>query len=411
MKSKAFILIRFFAPVINLLTDIINVFIWRDKRIVLFGSWMGNRFADNSRYLFQCLSTNKEKYHLKKVIWVTRNKIVYTSMKKQGYEVYMMHSLKSIYFHFKSGIHMVCNQSYPVRGYAGDIMGQFSGHATKINMWHGVPIKAGKSTGTNIKKGFIGKARFFLKTNKIFNFIFSPGHWDRALYFSTGEECTKRLSIFCGIKEKQFIDVGYPRDCVIDKYSNEERKTINNILSHDRSILYVPTFREYGEVPHPLEEESVWAYVNRNDVLWIEKPHSASKNQNHNKDCKNVLYLDGDFDINTILPYITLVITDYSSVCYDAMAFDKPTFFFDSDYDHYLYDERGFLCDYKNEVEGVEASTSSELVMLIEKYFEDERYRTYVSDHVEKVKKLVLSKNKKTIDEIIKALYDKGIMA
>lgn len=408
--SKAYIFIRGCAPVINLFTDIVNIFIWRDKKIVLFGSWMGNRFADNSRYLFQCLSDNKEKYNLKKVVWVTRNKNVYASLKEQGFEVYMMHSLKSIYYHFKSGIHMVCNQSYPVRGYSGDIMGQFSGHAIKINMWHGIPLKAGKSTGKNTKKGLIGNTRYFLKTNSIFNFIFTPGHWDRALYFSTGEECTKRLSVFCGIDEKQFLEVGYPRDCILGKNTEEEKQIINKISSHDKAILYVPTFRENGDVPYLLDDKIVLDYVKKNNILWIEKPHSASKKQKNNRVDKNVLYLNGDYDINTILPYITLVITDYSSVCYDAMAFDKPTFFFDSDYNHYLNDERGFLCDYKKEVEGVEAPTSSELMALIERYFEDEKYRTYVCSHVEEVKRLVLNKNKKTNEEIADELYKAGIM-
>lgn len=48
----------------------------RNKRIVLVGAWMGTKFADNSRYLYQYLFANKKKLGLKKVIWITRNKDV-----------------------------------------------------------------------------------------------------------------------------------------------------------------------------------------------------------------------------------------------------------------------------------------------------------------------------------------------
>ena len=38
-----------------------SLFWLKDKRIILFGGWFGERFADNTRFLFQYLSDNKKK--------------------------------------------------------------------------------------------------------------------------------------------------------------------------------------------------------------------------------------------------------------------------------------------------------------------------------------------------------------
>lgn len=99
--------IYFFYPLyyflMNLVTLFINIFIRRDKNIIIFGAWSGKRFAGNSRFLFQYLSLNKEKYCFTHVIWITKSKIVYNELKKLNYEVYMENSLKSICYHFKAG--------------------------------------------------------------------------------------------------------------------------------------------------------------------------------------------------------------------------------------------------------------------------------------------------------------------
>ena len=83
----------------------------RDNSIVLIGAWFGNRFADNSRYLFQYLSENKVALGLTHVIWVTRSSSVCKTIRQMGYECYMMDSEESIAYHKKAGIHIICNSA------------------------------------------------------------------------------------------------------------------------------------------------------------------------------------------------------------------------------------------------------------------------------------------------------------
>ena len=51
------IALRIFAPAVNLFTGAVNLVIRRDRRVLLFGSWMGDRYADNSRFLYFPRST------------------------------------------------------------------------------------------------------------------------------------------------------------------------------------------------------------------------------------------------------------------------------------------------------------------------------------------------------------------
>ena len=389
----SYILVRVFAPVINSLVALVNIFIRRDKKIVLFGSWMGNRYADNPRFFFQYINDHLDEYKIKKAIWVTRNIEVYDLLKKMGCEVYMMHSRKSYYYHLKAGVHVMCNISFPVKGIDGDIMGFLSGKAIKINMLHGIAIKAGKSTGANNKtRGMIGRLKYFLRNNRLFCAIFTPGHWDRAYLLSSGKECTRRNVLFYGVDEKWFIETGFPRNNTELKTIEAEQKVIDMISSSKYSVLYVPTFRENGKVPHPLNDVELKDYFLKHGYLWVEKPHPASKEELQLNDLgKQVLMLDPDLDINVVLPHISLLITDYSSVSYDAIAVDTPVLYYAADYDHYLKKERGFLCDYEALTRGFVAKNTAELIELIDRAFNDQEYREKLEEKVRAEKSTIFS--------------------
>ena len=62
--------------------------------------------------------------------------------------------------------------------------------------------------------------------------------------------------------------------------------------------------------------------------------------------CKNnILRLTSDFDINVLMPEISVLITDYSSAKADAQFFYKPIIFYVPDYEEYCSGDRGFMLD------------------------------------------------------------------
>ena len=70
----------------------------RDKNLIVFGAWFGEKFADNSKALFL--------YALEKgrnVVWITKSEDVYLKMKGQGYPVELAYSKKGMRACSKAG--------------------------------------------------------------------------------------------------------------------------------------------------------------------------------------------------------------------------------------------------------------------------------------------------------------------
>ena len=74
----------------------------------------------------------------------------------------------------------------------------------------------------------------------------------------------------------------------------------------------------------------------------------------------------GDTPVNEMLMKCRMLITDYSSVCWDMLYQNKPTLFYQFDLDQYN-EAHGSYIDMHKDLFGDRAETSSELFDLIEK--------------------------------------------
>lgn len=325
---------------LNILTIILSGIIKRDHSVWVFGAWMGTRFADNSRYLFQFLDKNKIKYQINKVIWVTRNKQLKKELSAMGYQAELTSSIKGIYYHIKAGVHVVCNMPYSNGIYLGDINGNLSMGAKKIQLWHGFPIKANVNTNNSANNSKLKQTWLFQ--------LSLPGEWEKKQYLiSTSHECSARYKQWFNNNELRIIECGYPRNCNCIKTTNEEQAIFKKITKHKTTILYLPTFRCYEiNFEHPLTSHELQEMIVKNNYLWIEKKHIASTENDSLSQCclpaENYLRLNDLFDINVILRDISLLISDYSSVSVDAVYFNIPVLFYVPDYDRYCEHDRGF---------------------------------------------------------------------
>lgn len=331
---------------VNIFVGLLNIFVWRDKKVLLFGSWFGEKFADNSRFLFEYLSENKEKYKLKRVIWITRNKDVYNDVSSLGYDVLYAHSIKSYYYHLKSGVHFICNNA-SFHGHKRDILTTLSFGAKKIQLWHGVGIK---SCGRLSKKN----------PNSIFTYIYyyficrfgQPGMWGLCYYLVTSEE-NQRVAIedYAAMK-KRIIIAQYPRLIRNYKLTLNEKRIIDKVIAEKRKkkiILFVPTFRaSNSNYISPQSINGFDSFLSSNSLLWIQKKHSADRNLLFsNIQSDNIYELSSDFDINLLYQFVDLVITDYSSASSDAIYWDKLTLEYCPDFDYYKSLDRGFVTDFQ----------------------------------------------------------------
>lgn len=344
--------------IFNSLIKIILIFIKKDSKVLIIGGWFGKRFADNSRYLYQYLNENKEKYHLKNIIWITNEKKIYFFIKKElRYEVYMKWSIKSIYYHLKAKFHII-DQS------PKDILYYLSTGAIKINLWHGFPLK---------------KIGIFVKEFKSDQNTIEIGEWEKKYVLTCSDFGDQTLGKAFNVDKEKMLRGCYPRNYFL---TNKNKKLLRSELKYleiikrkkqknIKIIMYLPTFRDKKKLIFLGEKNSkklemFFKFLYENNYFLITKIHFAgdkiiNKGRDKAEKNKKILNLPSEVDIYSILKEIDILITDYSSVYFDFLYLNRDIIFYPYDLEYYANEDRGLLLDYNGMTPGDKVYTLDEL--------------------------------------------------
>ncbi|WP_213370277.1 CDP-glycerol glycerophosphotransferase family protein [Mesobacillus boroniphilus] len=375
--------------IINFFILIISFLIPKTDKIVLVGGWYGKRFADNSKHFFLYAHENKEELGLEKVVWVTRSDEIKNELSSQGFNVYKSWSIPSVWYHFRAGIHLV-DQAF------SDINPWFSIRSKKINLWHGFPLKkigayADGSYKTNIQK----PETVWDKLDS----ILTRGNWGKHYVLATSDFSAKILAEAFNRPVESMIVSGYPRNYepLIEnpvKYiPNHEKDYLNKVVEAkkqgDKIIGYFPTFRDKRETlifgtSDSSEIQEIMDYFNESNIKVIGKFHFAGKDDKfsdlHNHEA--FINLPSDADVYTFLSEIDVLMTDYSSIYFDYLLWDRPIIFFPYDLAYYRDEDRGLIFDYDEFTPGPKAFNIEQLKQLLSNGV-DELNKSYQRDYGE----------------------------
>ncbi|QFK72894.1 CDP-glycerol--glycerophosphate glycerophosphotransferase [Pradoshia sp. D12] len=200
-----------------------------------------------------------------------------------------------------------------------------------------------------------------------------------------------------GIEESKVIATGIPRT---DLFFNQDYKTNKSnqlyeqypFLKDKKVILFAPTFRGPGQQSayYPLE------YLNLDKIyqafhekyLFLFKIHPFVKVKWKIPPEYRSFFYDFSFysEINDLLLITDLLITDYSSVCFEFALLDKPMIFYAPDMEEYT-SERDFYYDYESFIPGPMVTTEEELIKTIKNgHFEVNKlneFRKYFFDELD----------------------------
>lgn len=338
----------------------------RNKKIWLFGSTFGRRFADNPRYFFLYCSQHREELDIRP-IWISHDKGIVKFLNENGYEAYYYHSLKGIWYALRGRIYFFDN-------YSKDINFWQSGGALKFNMWHGIPLKKIQAdnkfdkvrhpaNGWEAFKSFPRRlsdekpSHYVLTTSEfmkpIFESAFQTQKVSTAGYPRIDGFAFRNIQNLCTKTEQQAMEK-------IHKISNQEENC--------KVIYYMPTFRnsetEFFDV---MNLESFNQFLKENHLIFCTKLHPKSKlrQQFQAMDGGNIINIDADTDPYVFIPVSDLLITDYSSIYFDYLFADKPIVFFDYDLETYLKDSREMYFDYEEYTPGRKVRDQKELEQAI----------------------------------------------
>lgn len=189
----------------------------------------------------------------------------------------------------------------------------------------------------------------------------------------TAEKCRESYAGAFGINKEICLPLGLPRtDSLIRSASGMRESVFEKYpeLRGKKIYLYCPTFRENEGERVEYDPEIDWLELSKSmqsDEVFIIRRHPLMDYRFVNGEYPNILDLSGESTL-ALTAACDVIITDYSSVIYDAVLLDIPTVFYCPDYKKY---ERGFYLDFPDGLPGETVTDGSDLLPCIRKTAEN----------------------------------------
>lgn len=330
-------------------TWIVNVFLKvliikkRDETIWLFGSWNGENYSDNSRYLFEYVNVNMPQI---KAVWITKNQDIKKTLSNENKKCLLSNEpaalrlrLNAKYVFFTNGINDI--------GHYDLCHG-----AVKIALWHGMPLKRLYFATNNLRKRNKNIIRF---CQYIIVKLYNKAQRD--ITIATSEKTKELLTQSFEVQPDSVYITGQPRNDVLFDISVVRK--VKQKLNHkpeEKFVLYMPTWRQFGKYEGFLDNivtglnndnSFLNSLIDNNVKLYI-KPHPRVTIKSGSN--KNIIMLGSisDIDPQELIASADMLITDYSSVFIDFALLERPLHFFVPDLDNYKNDKNGIFLSFND---------------------------------------------------------------
>ena len=319
----------------------------RDSAIWIFGGWFGEKYADNTKYLFEAVS----RVPSIRAIWVSSNPAIVEYVNDLGYEAYEMRSQEAIQLQKKAKYFFTCT------GFQ-DVAWEYSGNATLFELWHGIPLKKIMWDDVTTKR----------KRNKV---LFRTIEFIRMLprrkeYVVSTSKTIKEIYIKCFKKpSKNILIYGQPRNDIFFSGTSKLKEILGN---GKKIVLYMPTHRNQGKTIIPcsriLNLVELNDFCKQYDLIFAIKKHFYHRDETEDFSVySNIIDITAnDFDSQELLYSADILITDYSSCYFDYLLLDRPIIFYGFDFDNYILNDRELYFDYQHVTPGAHVYSKEELL-------------------------------------------------
>ncbi|MDP2637080.1 MAG: CDP-glycerol glycerophosphotransferase family protein [bacterium] len=341
----------------------------RDKRLWVFG--IPKKFTWSSKYLFLYLANKKEKEV--RYAWISRDRGLIAEFRSHGYPAYFWLSPKGIWLCARAGFYIVDASMETINYW-------LSGGAKEVMIWHGIPlkkierdIKKGESIDAKVQqsKGF---ARFMVG-------VLLPWVFRKPDYVTTTSSVFQDVftSAF-GVQKEHVFVAGFPKNDVYfanipgaeigaDKGALSKLQELKKPESQYKTVLYAPTWRDTGgdsffEKPDDLK--ALDDFLQEEQLMFFLKLHPLAQKSasavTRGAEYRNIVFVDPDSDADPLLPFIDILVTDYSGIYFEFLLLNRPVVFFPFDYEKYVTRDRELYFHYQDVTPGPRVSTLGELM-------------------------------------------------
>lgn len=306
----------------------------RNKKIWIFGDRFGNRYDDNSKFLYEYVVNNEK--HIK-AVWITDNKNIIKKLRSRGELCFGRWSFKGIIYSLFAGVGIVSFSRY-------DINSALMGNVIWVNLHH----------GNTIKKDFDNK---MLKV-RIINFLlkylfrFRTTYYDYMICSNLNKKLINSFSEHFKIPKTNFLLSGLPRN---DFFYSHSIHDSNNTC---KRILYAPTFRVLSKekkvdlfYKYKWNTDLINNFLIDKNLYLIIRPHphlKLSKKLFNEIDKVSNIFFSNSLETSPQAELLKsdYLITDYSGIYIDFLHLKKPIIMAPFDFDEFEKSE-GLNYDYE----------------------------------------------------------------
>ena len=241
----------------------------------------------------------------------------------------------------------------------------FSWSARKvlINTWHGSPMKSIFFADSGETESNLRMIRHLSKKTSV---------------FVVSSQIEAAMEAKCHlIDPRKFRYLGQPRNDILMKYIKSSDKEIlkqmmGNTPEYDKAILYCPTYRRYSATRFfpfaDFDLEHLNKFLEENRLIILMRGHVYDKGLEKQYLSERIMDFAFDVcnDINSALPDVDILVTDYASVYIDFLLLDRPCIFVPYDLEEYQAGRGLLYDDYDFWTPGYKVSTYKEFIFTIE---------------------------------------------
>lgn len=328
---------------------------WKRKRLWLVYEKFCSMAQDNGYYFFKyCMEQAPENKHIYYVL--DRDSADWEKMKKYGKQVIPFMSFRHILYSVAAKLYVASDSKkhlYTWRAKPNIISNRISKHQI-LFLQHGV---------TALKR---------------VNSIFGKKGSSPMTYFTTTSKYEQKIVVENFDYEPMDAPVlGFTRWDVLEDTSKQEEKIILAMPTwrawlEEKSAEEFKSSDYYNNYMHFLQSEKLSEILKENDVKLIFYIHPKFKDylSEFNVSGERIELIPfGTVPLNEIIKKCSMLITDYSSVCWDVYYLNKPVLFYQFDYDMYMQ-AHGSYMDMEHDLFGERYIEYDQLIDGIEKYVE-----------------------------------------
>ncbi len=275
-----------------------------------------------------------------------------------------------------------------------------------IQLWHA--LGAFKRFGKSVLDKEGGKSSATAEAFKM--------HCGYSLIAASGDKCVPHFAEAFGYDKSAFVPIGIPRMDFLT--SDDETERLSELIYNKypdlnngkKNILYVPTFRDTEADRNALKQatEELVKLVNYDECNLIVDHHVVDSDKEEIYISSRMNKLEGEsFTGMDFMAVADIVVSDYSSIIFEALLKNLPVYLYCFDSEKYL-DERGFYIDFWRDLPVLYSKNARGICNFIaQKSTADfEKAEQFKEAFVNKKYESITAVWAEIIDELIQGKYD-----